>query len=299
MAREIFESYITPCEVEDLNKLQAELVQLNIGINQILLVGENLEVRSAIDLMVDEKLLVDSTIANFVDTNFYDKTPIIMDLVKTEFHGKPFHGIKYTGTQELTNALIPEREKGTFQGEVREVFWYRDMIESTPSTPVLRVNIEYTRDTSSFAMFRVVTRTYYNRDGTENSNVRTSMKYYFVNGQDMIDEGVKRRTLLVKSIQIPTMEHIAEVLMPLGVTMENVVLKGRKFMDDYDLFFNNFKNNSSTVTDPLSPDFGMKSVIVKLRDELDADHVEWLDKMPNSLGGSTSIRDHLIAEFSI
>ena len=43
----------------------------------------------------------------------------------------------------------------------------------------------------------------------------------------------------------------------------------------------------------------MKSVIVKLRDELDADHVEWLDKMPNSLGGSTSIRDHLIAEFSI
>lgn len=302
MTREIFKTYIIPCNVMDLNKLQTELVALGIGINQILLVGANLEVRSPVELTVEQKTLVSTTLASFVDINLDDKVPLIKDLAKSEASKKHFHNIDYK--KELTQAIIPERESGTVQGEVRQVIWYKDMDftdpqKPVPTNPVIKVDISYSRDTSGFATSRITNRTYYNRDGSENPEVKTTVKYYFINRQDMVDEGIKRRSLLVNSIQIPTMTLIAEVLMPLGVTMDNVVSKGRQFLDDYRSDFSKFTENSSSITDPLDPDFGMKTIIVKLRDDLDVGHVEWLNKLPNSLGGSKSIRQFLMEEFDI
>ena len=115
----------------------------------------------------------------------------------------------------------------------------------------------------------------------------------------MIREGTKRRGLLVEMVQLPVMDMMAEVLMPLGVTQESVVLKGRHFLDEYELLFNNFVKHSSTITDPAHADFGKKVVIVTLRDEQREEFVEWLDKAPNSLGGSTTIRQYLMSEFEI
>ena len=211
----------------DLNSFNDAVKLHNIKIEIVVKIGsDDLRFTLAEALTVEEDTDLDTFITGFVDSDPEDKVPLIMDTVKPEFRNKPFHGIKYTGTQELTTALIPNREEGTVKGEVQEVLWYRDMVSGVPETLVLKVNIEYFRDTTGFAMFRQVSRTYYNRDGTANDDVRNSIKYYFVNKQDMIDEGIKRRNLIVTSIQIPTMGLIAEVLMPLGVTMANVVGKG-------------------------------------------------------------------------
>lgn len=287
----------------DLNRFNEDAKALIPKIDIVLKIGDdNLRFDLSSELTVDEEATLDQFILDFIDSDPELKVPLIYDVAKSEAKSKHFHNINYN--IELNQALIPEREKGTTQGEVREVFWYKDMDNTDPANPfpinpVLRTNIQYFRDGTGFALYRVTNRTYYNRDGSENSEVKTTIKYYHINKQDMINEGEKRRGLLVKSIQIPTMNLIAEVLMPSGVTMENVVLKGRKFMDDYEDFFNKFVRNSSTITDPLDDDFGMKTIIVKLRDESDPGHVEWLDKLPNSLGGSTTIRQHLITEFSI
>lgn len=287
----------------DINRFNSEVKAVSTKILSVLKFGDSdlrFEVSSA--FTVQEHTDLDAFIATFVDTDPNLKIPLIYDIAKAEAKNKHFHNIDYR--IELKQALIPEREKGTVKGEVQEVFWYKDMDVSNPAkpvpiNPVLRTNVSYVRDASGFALYRTTTRTYYNRDGSENPDVKTTIKYYHVNTQDMIDEGIKRRSLLVKTIQIPTMNLIAEVLMPLGVTMPNIILRGRKFMDDYEDSFSKFVENSSTITDALSPDFGKKTVIVKLRDETNAGHVEWLDKLPNSLGGSTSIRQFLMDQFNI
>jgi hypothetical protein len=291
--------------IQDLNRFNNEAIILIPKIVFVLKSNDD-ELRFSLSetLTVDENSLLDSFIIDFTDSDPEQRLPLIIDLAKAEAKNKHFHNIIYTSNKELSQAMIPEREKGTVKGEVLQVIWYKELdftdpSNPTPIIPVIKVDIAYTRDATGFATSRVTTRTYYNRDGSENSETKITIKYYFVNKQDMVDEGIKRRTLLVKSIQIPTMNLIAEVLMPLGVTLNNVVSKGRQFMDDYRLDFSKFIENSSSITDPLSDDFEMKTTIVKLRDEDDAGHVEWLDKLPNSLGGSTSIRNYLIAEFDI
>ena len=289
----------------DLNKFNDEAKALNPKIEIVMKFGED-QLRFTLSeaLTAQEETDLDNFISSFGDGDPEQKLPLLYDIAKAEAKSKHFHNIIYTSNKELTQSLIPERESGTVKGEVRKVVWYKDIDFSDPQNPVpinpvIKVDITYSRDATGFATSRVTTRTYYNRDGSENPEKKISHKYYFINRQDMIKEGKRRRSLLVETIQIPTMNVIGEVLMPLGVTMENVVLKGRKFMDDYESDFNKFVDNSSTITDPLDDDFGMKTIIVKLRDENNPSHVEWLDKLPNSLGGSTTIREYLMSEFDI
>jgi len=200
------------------------------------------------------------------------------------------------------------------KGEMNVVTWYRYMdlefINGLPvrnySVPVLRTETTWSRDSSGFVISKnPPIRTWFNRDGTENTDKKIMDDPYYYEDFEKIDEGIKRRKLLVKAIQIPIMNLIAEVMTPLGMSTEVVLLRGRKFLDDYDIEFNKFKHNSSSITDTHledgspNPDFNLKTIVVKFRDELDPDHVEWLDKKPLSLGGAITIRDHLIQEFSI
>jgi len=168
-----------------------------------------------------------------------------------------------------------------------------------PTDKIITVDIAYTRDATGFATQRTTTRKWINRDNSENAEAKLTTKLYFVNPAEMIIEGTKRRKLLVDSIQIPTLTFMTEALVPLGYTQEAVVLKGRAFMDDYEGDFNKFVDNSSTITDPADPDFGEKTIVVRLRDEANTSYVEWLDKSSPSLGGTTTIRQYLMNEFDI
>lgn len=245
---------------------------------------------------------LDSFISSFVDVDPEDKIPKIIDLAKSEAKGKHFHNIIYTSNKELISSLVPVREN--IQGEVRRVVWYRTLdANQLPIDPVIEVDIAYTRDTTGFALFRTTARTYINRDGTSNPEIKYSQKFYFVNPDDMIDEGIKRRSLLVKSIKIPALEYLTAILVPMGVSVESAYLRGLQFLDDYEDLFNKFMDNSSTITNPADPNFGRKTIIVSLEDNtsegINGPHNEWLDGAPNALGGSKTIRQWLIEEFSI
>lgn len=251
-------------------------------------------------LTAGEDAALDSFVATYDDNISINSQPIIYSLAKEEAKHKHFHNIDYIKELISGESLIPERESGTVKGEVQEVIWYKDIsATNTPETPVIKVSITYYRDASGFAMYRITVRQWYNEDGTLNPETKTSIKYYYINKQDMIKEGIKRRDLLVNTIQIPVMTLMAEVLMPLGVTQISVVFKGRQFLDDYETVFNNFIKNSSTITDPAHTDYGRKTVIVSLENETRSQFVEWLDLAPNSLGGATTIRQYLINQFDI
>ncbi len=283
--------------VMDLNKFQDEAIMIEPKIESVILFGEDqLRFKISEALTAQEETDLDNFITAFVDQDPEDKVPKIMDLVKGEARHKHHHNIDYK--KELTVSLVPKRT--VVQGEVTKVDWYTGFDgDMNLINPVLRVEVNYNRDATGFATDRHTTRTWINRDGSDNEEVKATSKFYFVNPSDMIDEGLRRRKLLVNSIQIPTLTFMTEVLMPLGYSQEAVVLKGRAFMDDYEQDFSNFVENSSTVTDPANPDAGMKNVVVRLRDENNTEYIEWLDRAPASLGGLTTIRQYLMSEFTI
>jgi hypothetical protein len=290
--------YITSCTHLDINKLQEDIVAAESDVTAIIKVDDNIHVYSVADLIQDQKDAIDLIVTNFVDTDPATKVPLIYSIAKAEATGKHFHNIDYK--KELKSPLIPKRT--VVQGEVREVTWFEkmDVDGQTPINPVIKVSITYTRDVStSLPLFRVTTREWYNVDGTLNTEQKITPKYYFVNPSDQIDEGYRRRGLLVKSIQLPVMQMMVQVMEPSGYSVGIILLKGRQFLDDYEEVFNRFIENSSTMTDAADPNFGKKTVIIKLEAEARPEVLEWMDKAPAILGGGITIRQYLISEFDI
>jgi len=245
----------------------------------------------------------DSDLGNFVN-EFADsdpelKVPKIYDYARPHVKSKDHRSIIYTSTKDLTQSLHPKRV--AVKGEVQYVEWYSDIDETMTklSNLILKVQITYTRLPSGLALYRDTIRTWINRDGTENTQQASSRKYYTINSGSTIDEGIKRRTLLVTNIQVPVMEAMKQVLMPYNYTEEAVILKGRDFLDDYHSDFEMFKKESSSENDPSSPDYLMKKVVIRLRDEQNPDYLIWLDEAPAIFGGQTTIRQYLINEFDI
>lgn len=283
--------------VLDVDKLNDEVKASNPKIEIVMKFGaDDLRFTVANDWNAADDTALDALLAAYIDEDPDQKIPKIYDMIKSEAKGKHHHNVDYK--KEVIGALIPKRT--IVKGEVTQVDWYAGLDGSMePIDLIIRVKVDYTRDATGFATNRLTTRTWINRDGTDNIETKITPKYYFVNPSDMITEGYKRRKLLVQNIQIPTLTFMTEALMPLGYTQESVVLKGRAFMDDYDADFNRFVENSSTITDPADPDVGLKSIVVRLRDEATLDYVEWLDKAPPSLGGAITIRQYLMGEFDI
>ena len=283
----------------DLNKFNEEAKASIPAIQTAMKFGsDNIRFTVSDDWGSEYDTQLNSFMASYVDANPQDKIPKIIDLAKDP--NKHFHSINYI--LELKQSLIPVRT--VVQGEVTQVIWYRTLdAQMKPFDPIVKVNINYNRDDTGFATFRTTTRTWYNRDGSENIEVKNTQKFYFVNKADMIDEGIRRRSLLVKTIKIPALEYLTSVLVPLNITEESAYLRGLQFLDDYKDLFDKFVDNSSTITNPADPNFGKKTIIVSLEnnsiDGINGPHNEWLDKAPNALGGSKTIRQWLIEEFSI
>lgn len=189
--------------------------------------------------------------------------------------------------------LYPKRY--ILKGEIYKVEWYAD---SELTNLVLLVDITYYRDAAGFAISRQTRRRWVNNDDTFNTVEKITNKEYSINHNEMIKEGKKRRELLVDNLQIPVMQAMMSILLPNSWTEEDVILRGRQFLDEYDVEFSKFIHNSSTVNKKSDPNYGKKTVVVKLENETNTEYTSWLDE-PCSLLSGASIRQYLINEFSI
>jgi len=286
-------------DISDLNKFQEDAKALNSKILNVLKFGaDDLRFEITETLTTEESEALNSLVADFEDTDMSLKVPKIYGISNEQ--GKHFHAINYK--LGLKQSLIPVRK--VVKGEVQEVVWYKSIDENNmPTEPILKTEVVYNRDPSGFALFRTTIRTWYNIDGSENEDKKPTIKYYFINESDMIDEGIKRRSLLVKSLQIPVMKGMTAALMPQGYSETSALLMGRHFMDDYRTAFEDFKQNSSTITDATDPNYGRKTIVVKLENEDHADYIKFLDLAPvvpnTPFDGTKTIRNYLIEEFSI
>ena len=218
--------------------------------------------------------------------NSHDGAPCSKSKIESLFddyhQGFDFRDLDYT----IKN-LFPER---TFiQGELQKVEWFSD---EALTNKILIVDIVYTRDPYGFATSRDTVRTWVNSDDTNNPKTKITKKNY--SPLEMIKEGKARRGNIVDGIQLPTMSFMLETM---SEDPGIILLMGREFLDRHEDSFTRFIDNSSSVTDINDPNFGLKNIVVDLKNSaLTTD--TWLKNTPTALGGAT-IEQYLIGEFSI
>jgi len=220
-----------------------------------------------------------------------DFEPKISKQVMESHAKKDFRSINYK--TELEDSLFPKRTM--IHGQVIKVDWYSD---EALSDLVLTVDITYNRDAVGFAIDRTTVRSWINGNGDVNPKIKTTKKKYNINVEDAIAEGKRRRKNIVDAVQLPVISFMVETLAPL--TIPEILLIGRAFMDDMEDFFNKFISNSSTITDIEDPNIGRKSIVVELERKATTD-ATWLNNTPLQLDptGNTSILQYLVYEFSI
>lgn len=287
--------------ITDLSRFNTLIKVAHPKVQIVLKFGESdLRFTVADDLTPQESTAIGDFTTLFLDYDPELKVPKIIDLAGLGTAIGDFRNINY---KLLDTALIPDRT--VIKGEVSKVDWFAGFDENgTLIDKVLSVDIVYNRDAFGFAKDRTVTRTWANRDGSENVSKKVTKKYYDVNLSDTIVEGIRRRGLICNSIQLPVLTCMKQFLLPQGYTETAILLKAKAFMDSYDVEFSRFKDNSSTVTTPSDVNYGRKCIIVLLEDTDDIDgfnagHNEWLNAAPAYLGGQMTIRNYLINEFDI
>ena len=189
----------------------------------------------------------------------------------------------------LNVRLHPKRT--TIKGEVVKVDYYAD---PGLTDIILVVEIEYVRDSLGFALSRTTNRRWALENGSFHETEKVTTKSYSVNAEDQIKEGIRRRQNIIDTLQPAVLKFMFESLLPQGLSQMQIVLMGRAFIDSHELEFDKFVKSSSTVTDPASPNFGKKTLVVEFENATET----WLDNTPASLGG-ISIRDFIIQEASI
>lgn len=157
---------------------------------------------------------------------------------------------------------------------------------------VLDVAMIYNRDAIGFVLNRTVVRRWVMKNGEYHPTVKTTFKDYTINPQDQISEGVTRRENSINALQPKVLYFMLTTIQ--GQTQTQIVLAARAFMDNLEDPITKFIKNSSTITDPASPDLGKKKLWVAFRDAPEA----WLDNTPAALGGAT-IRQYMMNEVSI
>ena len=177
--------------------------------------------------------------------------------------------------------------KRTFvKGELQKAEWYAYYDGLNYENKILDVDVIYNRDALGFADSRITTRTWYYEDGTPCDEKKITTKYY-TDPVERIQEGKRRRGNLIDILMNNTMGLMIETMAadPLDpVEVGGIIQQGRDLMKEYQGDITAFIEESHTAfIDSLTND---------------TTHT-WLDNQPVSLGGSTSIRNYLIAELTI
>lgn len=156
----------------------------------------------------------------------------------------------------LTISLFPARVM--VQGELQEVTYYAeyDALEAYEldkfKQPVLKVEINYTRDSLGFAQYRSTTRSWYYEDGTMCTSVQkiTSKVYDFLG---TIAEGKRRRQNIIDGSMIPVLGMMIQTCLvapqqnpPLFATQPELVLEARRFLSSCKAHIIDFVDDSST-----------------------------------------------------
>lgn len=198
--------------------------------------------------------------------------PKIYKVIQTGIELKHFHDINYK--TELTVSIYAKRD--FHKGELREVIWYLD---KQCTDPLIKVSIVYERDAFGFATGRTTIREWYNVDNTLNEESKITIKYYNINVLDTIEEGVKRRGNIIKSLQIPILNFLVSTVT--GMEVPDIIQIGRDFLKVHKSSFSSFIDESHK----------------QIQDDITNATDFWLDNVIS--GDGSTIRDYILEELNI
>ena len=169
-----------------------------------------------------------------------------------------------------------------FKGEVREITFY-ESVTVDPTTgvqtgvnPVVKEEYVYTRNADKIAQSRVMTITWFLKDGTEHPDTKVRNKVY--TNEQAISEGVTRRTNIIDFMQIPL---LGQLMATVPCTYADAVDQGGLFFEKYVVEVETYKFSPRQQT---------------LQNAIAADtEFAWLD---NDIGGGFTIRDYIIDQLN-
>jgi len=262
-----------------IEKLVRELKDhdtLKMKYDSVMSTGDQLSVAFFSDLDPTELAAFDVLINGFEDVDDYNSvTPKICGIAKAEAHTKHFHNINYK--TEVRETLYPKRD--FVEGELRTIEWFSD---EALTDLIIRVDVAYTRDTAGFALHRTTTRTWYHINGTPNPETKITHKSYTININEMIQEGIKRRSNIVDLMKINALGMMQQVLTSTH-TPEEIIGLGRDFLLLHKNVMNAFIDESH------------KQIVIDIG-AADAAHDFWLDQ--DMMPGVT-FRGYMISQLSI
>lgn len=218
--------------------------------------------------------------SEYVPFNQEDKYAKIYRYIKEYEYRKSDAPIEHNYVSGLSTSLYPRR---TFvKGELQKVEWHSN---TECSDLILKVDISYTRDPIGFAIERETIRTWVNEDETENKDKKTTKKNYTINEIDQIQEGIRRRGNIIKSLQKPILGLmiITKDQDPAltGLSDGEIVLVGRDFLKLHQSSFQSFESESHKQ---------IQTDIVAATDQ-------WLSNVID--GNGTTVRDYILNELNI
>lgn len=176
------------------------------------------------------------------------RTPKIYDRVQKQVKNKHFHDINYR--TEVLPSLYAQRTM--VQGEVQLVEWFSD---SALTDKILKVEIVYNRDAQGFAINRFTTRTWINKDESENPDTKITEKRYDINIYEQLVEGQTRRHNLANNLSMEVLGQM-QVVLNGTYTPDVITQKGRDFLLLHSVAWAEFVKSShqQIITDVSLPD---------------------------------------------
>ena len=151
---------------------------------------------------------------------------------------------------------------------------------------VLKVDINYIRDSLGFAQERTTTRTWIKENEESHEDVKTTKKYYRQGTLSPIEEGVRRRGNVIKGLQMPILGMMMATIPPQQNENEEarksrIIKLGRKFLAENKEKFTFFVEDSN------------REIVEDVQESTDF----WIDNIIDAQG--TTIRAYIIAQLSI
>ena len=158
---------------------------------------------------------------------------------------------------------------------------------------ICRIDFVLVYDSLGFQIQKVANLDWYREDGTV-SGAPKDLGYVLdpvLDHEARIAEGKQRRQAIVDGLQLPVLGMLFAIMPVIdpALTQVDIINMGRVFLKTYKADFDDFVDESLSVTDPEDPNFGKKVIVVKMEQATDI----WLDI---DIGGGITPRAVIISE---
>lgn len=217
--------------------------------------------------------------------NVVDEMPMDCKIYRYMSHSEYDRTAAPVSHNYITGLNTRLHAKRTFvKGELQSVEWHSN---KSFTDMVIRVDIEYTRDSVGFASERTTTRTWIREDESDCPGAKVTVKDYSSDTIHQVEESKRRRKNIVDGMYVPALGFLIYTLTPLeGETAEEKQTRGIGLAQ---VFMKTLKEDFMAYIDEAN-----QAILTSIQNATDS----WLDnEVPGQ--GPLTIRGYIIAQLTL